>query len=208
MLKIIAYFTMLVDHIGQVYFPDNIIFSIFGRLAFPLFAWGIAKGLKRTSNFKLYALRLMLLAVISQLPYYFLFHNYYLNVCFTLLDGLLILKLSELKISIWLKLPIISALFILSDAMSLEYGMYGITTIILFYFFGTKYYLISLQVIVTIVGISIYNFNPIQLYALLATFFIIFFERYDFKINRAFQYSFYPAHLTLLLLLTYFLPKI
>ncbi|MGG4550707.1 TraX family protein, partial [Paenibacillus humicus] len=98
MIKIIAMLTMLIDHVGVVFFPNQIIFTIIGRLAFPLFCYGIANGFITTGNFNNYLLRLSMLAVISQIPYYFLFKNHYLNVCFTLAFGLLIIKLGLSRI--------------------------------------------------------------------------------------------------------------
>ena len=62
MIKILAYLTMLMDHTGQVFFPDYVIFSLVGRLTFPLFAWGISNGYRRTHNFRKYALRLLLIS--------------------------------------------------------------------------------------------------------------------------------------------------
>ena len=44
MLKLIAMLTMLVDHIGLLFFPEIMAFRIVGRIAMPLFAYGIAQG--------------------------------------------------------------------------------------------------------------------------------------------------------------------
>lgn len=52
MLRLLAMLTMLIDHIGVIFFPDDIILRIVGRLAFPLFAWGIARGYRYTSSLK------------------------------------------------------------------------------------------------------------------------------------------------------------
>lgn len=68
MIKIIAMLTMLLDHVGQVFFLNMIIFPIVGRLALPLFAWGIVNGYKKTRNFKMYSLRILILAIVSQYP--------------------------------------------------------------------------------------------------------------------------------------------
>ena len=43
MLKLIAMLTMLVDHIGLLFFPEIMAFRIVGRIAMPLFAYGIAQ---------------------------------------------------------------------------------------------------------------------------------------------------------------------
>ena len=42
-IQMIAALTMLIDHIGMVFFPSAIGFRAIGRLSFPLFAFGIAE---------------------------------------------------------------------------------------------------------------------------------------------------------------------
>ena len=52
MLKIIAAISMLIDHIGYMFFPDVIIFRIIGRLAFPIFdCRGVSLYKKQTAVF-------------------------------------------------------------------------------------------------------------------------------------------------------------
>ena len=43
-LKLIAAITMLIDHTGLILFPNQMIFRIIGRLAFPIYAYCIAEG--------------------------------------------------------------------------------------------------------------------------------------------------------------------
>jgi len=43
MITILAFITMLIDHIGYIFFPFDEIWRIIGRIAFPLFAWGIVR---------------------------------------------------------------------------------------------------------------------------------------------------------------------
>lgn len=66
-LKIIACISMLLDHIGLVF--DISILRIIGRLAFPLYLFLLYNGYKHTSNKLLYAVRLAVFAVISQVPF-------------------------------------------------------------------------------------------------------------------------------------------
>ena len=49
-LKIVACISMLLDHIGFIFFPQYIIFRILGRVAFPIFAFMIAEGCYYTKN--------------------------------------------------------------------------------------------------------------------------------------------------------------
>lgn len=123
---------MILDHIVQVYYPSIERFNFIGRLAFPLFAWGIAKGFSRTKNYNLYLFRLLTVAVISQVPYSLLFGLNYLNVCFTLLIGLLGLKVYESDLSKTIKCTIMIIFAIISEVLSFEYGIYGIFIIMTF----------------------------------------------------------------------------
>ncbi len=91
LLKLVAIITMMVDHVGVIFFPGVLWFRIIGRIAFPLFCWGLVVGVERSSNRRLYGLRLLLLAFVSQ-PFYMLALNHtwtQFNVIATLLLGFL-----------------------------------------------------------------------------------------------------------------------
>ena len=70
-LKYIAMATMLVDHMGYVLFPWILWLRCVGRIAFPIFAFQIAEGCIRTHDRRRYALRLLLLAIVSHFAYQF-----------------------------------------------------------------------------------------------------------------------------------------
>ena len=91
LLKTVAILTMVVDHIGAMLLRDVPELRIIGRVAFPLFAWGIVVGMVYTRNPARYAARLLLLALLSQAGYMLgLNHRWSeLNVVFTLLLGML-----------------------------------------------------------------------------------------------------------------------
>ena len=72
-IQCVAALTMLIDHIGAVFFPTVIGFRAIGRLSFPLFAFGIAQGVTYTSDFRKYFIRILIAAVISQPIYMKLF---------------------------------------------------------------------------------------------------------------------------------------
>ncbi|WP_163852733.1 TraX family protein [Paenibacillus elgii] len=208
MLKIIAYFVMLIDHLGQVFFPGDIIFKIVGRLALPLFAYGIAVGYTKTNNFRLYCLRLLLLSIISQIPYYLLFQNDFLNVCFTLLSGLLILRLIDAKVHIVLKVLFILGICVICDLFKFEYGLYGIGTILIFSRSKNIYFSLILQAGLIMVCTILYRFDPLQFVALFSVFVIYIFKNNSIGFNRILQYSFYPIHIILLLFLKEGIPHL
>lgn len=99
-LKLIAIFGMTLDHIGIVFgeqlslFPKIMLYAL-GGLTFPIMAYLLIEGYKHTSNFKRYALRLLLFAVLAQLPYMWAMQTISLNVLFTLLLGLLTIYLHD-----------------------------------------------------------------------------------------------------------------
>lgn len=199
MLKIIAFISMLVDHIGIIYFPDILFFRIVGRLAFPIFAWGIARGYRYTHNYNLYATRLLGLAIISQIPYFLLFNNQYLNVCFTLFAGLLILRLYNNSFSLWINGPLIILILFLAQYFNFEYGIYGILSIFLFFHFQEKDNIIYYYFLLVLISILVFRYDPIQLVSAFSPILILLLHNYNFNINKLFSYSFYPLHLLVLL---------
>lgn len=81
-IKIIALIAMLLDHIGVILveswglFP-SVVFSALreiGRVSFPLFAFTIANGWVYTKNKERYFGRMLLFAIISQIPYSLAFY--------------------------------------------------------------------------------------------------------------------------------------
>ncbi|MBW6441641.1 conjugal transfer protein TraX [Patescibacteria group bacterium] len=139
-IKIIAIITMVIDHTGVFLYPENMIFRIIGRLSFPLFAWLVANGAKHTKNINKYLGRLFFFGVLSQLP--FMLPNliiedrfFKLNIMFTLLLGLLCIKI--LKLNLNKNVRIIFILLILAIAMTLKvsYGAAGIVSILFFYIY-------------------------------------------------------------------------
>ncbi len=165
-LKLLALVTMLVDHIGYMYFPDVMFFRIIGRLAFPIFAYQIALGYSRTADLKKYVLRLSLFALISQLPYSFFnpdikFNPLRFNVLFTFITaiGLLcVYDLGILKIKNFIKdksyTHLLNGIFLLALAViiiivpevisffikgfNLEYGLLALALVLLFHVFQEK----------------------------------------------------------------------
>ncbi|MEA4888814.1 MAG: TraX family protein [Clostridiaceae bacterium] len=72
MLKLLACFFMLLDHLGyylDFIMPDGVVMILrtIGRLAFPIFAWSVARGMKRTHNPLRYFIRMCIFAGASEL---------------------------------------------------------------------------------------------------------------------------------------------
>ncbi len=89
LVQIFAALTMLVDHIGLIFFPDRIWLRAVGRLSFPLFAFGIAEGVAHTRSFPRYLGRILLAALVSQPVYQLAFGRTDGNPLFMLAWGAL-----------------------------------------------------------------------------------------------------------------------
>lgn len=127
-IKVLAALLMVIDHVGLVFFPDQLIFRYLGRLSFPLFAWLLGQGEKHTRDVYAYLLRIVIWGLVSQPIYFLLFHNGQLNILFTLTLGLIALSLPKLigaKYLVW------TAMAIIAQAINADYGAYGVFTIIL-----------------------------------------------------------------------------
>ncbi len=75
LLGMVAVLCMVIDHIGVIFYPGVTWLRVIGRIALPLFAWGIAIGAEHTRNIRKYALRLFIMIFISQ-PFYMLALNH------------------------------------------------------------------------------------------------------------------------------------
>lgn len=98
-LHILAMGCMLCDHLG-VFFPRSVWLPCVGRLAFPIFAFLAAEGARRTHDRRRYMKRLLLLALLSEIPFNLqyersVFYPFHQNVIWTFLIALLVICLIE-----------------------------------------------------------------------------------------------------------------
>lgn len=205
MLMILAMLTMLIDHIGAVFFPNEEWIRLIGRIAFPLYAFGIVVGYRNTRNLKKYFIRLAALAIISQVPYVLLFETFRLNVIFLFLVALLSLYLvdhHDRKLAI----PFVISLTILIDPF-IEYGIYGIALVFMYRYFSGNGLLLGHFLLSAAFLFLMGDGFIIQFFAFVATFLIVFKDKllsYPVKVNRQFYRAFYPAHLAILALVSVF----
>lgn len=207
MLKLIACLTMLIDHMGTIFFPSIIWFRIIGRLSMPLFAYGLARGFKyslKKGTIEKYFKNLLMFAIVSQIPYGMLFGS--LNIGFTWIFALCLLCLRETKdekkICLWVSLLIIG--LVLEQTIGMDYGLYGIMMPLAFYEGLIK----NNSSKETIINIAILNFiywlgeglgfyPALQSISMLSLIIILRFNKFDslVKLPKWFYYVIYPLHL-------------
>lgn len=220
---------MFVDHLGFIIFPNAIFLRVIGRVAFPIFAFCVAEGLHYTKSRKKYVLTLLLFALISQIPYYFIFNTFFkFNVLFTFLIAIIVIFLIEqysksLKDSksfisigyLLLLLIILFGLVIITPFRMLEYDIFGVATVMIFYFLREKplwkYLLFALtMILLTLFGAYLSNeftfATTYPFFSILAIIPLLLYNSSRGKLNlKYFFYIFYPTHLMLLWLIGRFL---
>lgn len=198
-LKIIALISMLIDHIGVVFFPGEFIFRKIGRLAFPIFAYLIGEGMVHTKSVKEYQKRLLFFAVISEIPFDLAFSKTLVdlstwNIMFTLLMGTVCIDLlqkngygtdSGLKIGL---------IMIIAQIVNVDGGAYGVLVIVMLYLYKEQPQKILLTLIV-IYGIAL---GWIYRYAILAYLPIYCYNHKRGAEIKWITYWFYPIHLLVL----------
>ena len=203
-LKAIAIITMLIDHIGYLFFPVDlypnlIILRIIGRLSYPIFAYQIALGYTRTRDIKKYFKRLIIFSIISQIPYFY-FSPGNLNIMPTLAFGLFTIYLYDKGYK-----PFAFLAIGIGDILLLQYGGYGIAMILLFYVFrDDKLKTIIAYTILTILFYFISNGN-IQYFSIISLLFILTNVGIKIKLNKHIAYLFYPVHISILLIIKYYI---
>ncbi|MEF9944963.1 MAG: TraX family protein [Lachnospiraceae bacterium] len=199
-LKIIGILTMLIDHIGIVFFPQYGIFRIIGRLSFPIFCFLIVEGFFHTSDIMGYMRRLLLFALVSEIPYDLLFFGSIFdltrqNVFFTLVLGVLLLYLLEALQGDFAKTSSVIFIMLLAEALKSDYSSMGILIILFFYSYHQRPTMRNLSVAI----MNIRAMGGVQVYGALSLIPISFYKGNRGFARQRFFYIIYPASLLVLL---------
>lgn len=198
-LKLLAITTMFIDHLGATCFPENMALRVIGRMAFPIFCFLMAEGAHYTSDIRKYEFRLLLFALISEIPFDYaffgeLFYWGHQNVFFTLLAGLLCIDVFQHKSTSW-GVGAFLVVAALAQLLCTDYGAAGVLFIVLFYRFRE-------QRIKGQLFFGVFNYlcfgSILQACASLASIPLIFYSGKPGRKMRWLFYIFYPAHLLLL----------
>ena len=167
-LKLIAIFTMTLDHVGvylmmypsySVTYTVGTVFRIIGRIAFPLFAFMLVEGALHTKNWKRYLIRLITLMVavmIAQviLDYGFNFKVDQGNIFIDLALGLIMIVCFENKKKIIKLLGIIPILYgflsLICYYLEYKYASSNLNILWFPYFVRCQYYFLSMFLIASI----------------------------------------------------------
>lgn len=234
-LKLIAIIAMLIDHIAhtivyKLYLeaivvngvhmmgdsrPEEamkiyliyMIMRTIGRLTYPIFAFMLVEGFTHTSNLKKYMFRLLIFALISEIPYDLAISRRIIalgsqNIIWALLIGLIMLyfiKRTE-KYDRKKRILLTTGYIILGETITLliqANAIGGILLIAVLYIFREQPKRLFLWGAIAL-SIMALGFMWIQLFGLVS---FILFRYYDGTVgkgNKYLFYIFYPAHLLIL----------
>ena len=149
-LHVLAMALMLCDHLWGTIVPGNDWLTCIGRIAFPIFAFLTVEGYFHTRNLKKYILRLLVFALISEIPFNLamgsrIFYPIHQNVLWTFLISLGLIHWNEnapAKGKLWRRI-LVGVLSVLAASVAglltmVDYYHAGILTVLVFYFFRQK----------------------------------------------------------------------
>ena len=152
-LKIVAMVSMLLDHMGLLFFPDAEIFRILGRIAFPIFAYMIAEGCRYTKNRAKYLGMIGGMAIVFQIVYFVAMQSLYQGILVTFslaiiliysIDGIFKAKKLWVRLaSVVVLASVVAFVVVLPRVLSntdfaIDYGVWGILLPVLVYFMPTR----------------------------------------------------------------------
>lgn len=223
-LHLLAMGLMLCDHVCLALMPGRLWMTCVGRLAFPIFAFLVAEGFVRTRSRARYARRLLIFAIVSEVPFDLLaagrpVYPFHQNVLWTFLIALGCMQLLE-----WAKSDLRPAArfvvsagavlggFLAGTAFMVDYFCPGVWTVLVFYFFRGDDWRQRLGQLLCLLFLNGWLLAgqtvlpgglalPIQAFAVLALPFIWLYRGRQGPHGRAVRwlfYGFYPAHLLVL----------
>lgn len=236
-LHIIAMTLMLMDHLWATLLPAREWLTCAGRVAFPIFAFMAVEGYFHTRSFKKYILRMLLFAVLSEIPFDLMyggtwFYPVHQNVLWTFLLGLLGVWLMEQvrkKGKTWMYLLVcvlvVPAGLVLGTLCMVDYYGVGVLTVFVFYFLHGRKWWCFLGQLAALYWLNVGQLGglmyPVQLFgmefelcqqglALLALIPIWLYRGRQGYHSKPFQYlcyAFYPVHMLLLVVVLNFINR-
>ena len=225
-LKIIAAISMLIDHLGVIFFPQIKIFRILGRIALPIFSFMIAEGTRYTRNKLRYFLMVFSLGVICQIVYFLYNGDTYMSILIAFSISIATIYAMQLfkeslfdknakvlkKISCGaLFFTVVLAVYFLNTVLEIDYGFFGcMLPVFAAVFYSPKTCEIALVKKLDALPVHLLTLSigmiflalepfPLQFWSFLAIPFLVLYSGKRGKANmKYFFYVFYPAHLLIL----------
>lgn len=224
-LQMIACAAMFMDHFSKTVLSSSafkdvawanyiaIMMTLIGRIAFPIFAFFVAEGCRKTSEPGRYLMRLLTFAIIAEVPFQLCFasglHIGATNVIFTMFIGAYVVFahkcLAEKNCPGIIQF--LAALFIIASAwfLNTDYNVFGVLLILALYVSQKKRTPVVLAIwsfltYASLTDIVKYPYTYLM-YAGFAFGAILFLKQYNGKRgagNKWFMYIFYPTHLLIL----------
>lgn len=210
-LKLIAAVSMLIDHIGSIFFPAQSWMHFLGRIAMPVFAFCISEGYIHTHSRKKYLLRLGLFAVISELPFDLAFTG---GIDLTQQNIMLTFALAVIALMLWdaiirdrkpsylrviCGLAAVAGVCTAAVLLGADYTFFGIGTVWIFYVTRNRALWER-----TVCGVGFTTLMRTAHSASGSTFGMVPLLFYNYRRGRGLKwlfYAFYPGHLLVLFLL-------
>lgn len=227
-LHILAMIFMLCDHLWGTIIPGNDWLTCIGRISFPIFAFMIVEGYFHTKNLKKYVIRLLVFAVISEIPFNLalgsrVFYPIHQNVLWSFLISIGLICVNEKAKAthkVWKQILAGCATVVLGYILGIltmvDFYHAGILMVLVFYFFRQRnwwsyvgqfwcLWYINAEILGGLgYEISLFSktyFLHRQTFAMLALIPIWLYRGRQGYHSKVFQYAcyvFYPLHLLIL----------
>lgn len=210
-LKCIACITMLIDHVGAVFFPQNLWLRIIGRLAFPIYCFLLAEGAHHTKNPAKYALRLFIGLLLAEIPFDLALYGQiswaHQSVMFTLLLAFSMAMIMK-KLPLPGKVLAVIPFYIVAELLHTDYGGLGIVMAAIFIISRELPEALLFQTCgLLAANLAYFTSSIIQPFAVLSMIPIGLYSGKKASLSKALQwvfYLFYPIHLLILWLISRF----
>ncbi len=219
-LKLIAMISMVLDHVGDMFFPGVMWLRMIGRLAMPIFCFCIAEGFAHTRDKKKYLFRMGVFALVSEIPFDLAFDGKlgfaHQNIMLTFFLSILALMLFDrirggegAKAGQFpvgktvLGVLAVAAVAVVSLLLRADYTVFAVMAVFLFYALRRKHPLIRSGA-----GVAFLALTRTIGYYCATGFSFIPLALYNGKKGKGLKwlfYVFYPGHLLLLAAIRYLL---
>lgn len=212
-LKYIAFLSMLIDHVNNSLITPLLdgkgfllslsnLFSILGRIAFPLFIFFVVEGFFKTRDRKRYFLTLIIFALISEVPFDIftsktIYQANWNNIMFTLALSLLTIwiidsikgKIKNKLLWYIVSIIIVGVFGFIAMLLSLDYDYHAIVIAYIYYIFYEMPLLAA--------GLSYLSILK-ELYSFLGFAMTLTYNGQRGKQYKWLNYFFYPVHMLIL----------